>query len=230
MARSVAGGPDSLARLRADLARLGAHAQQLQAAVATAADLADQLNPPGGPAAGPPPGGAPTWVDIEPDQAPAVLVDLARWIAAVLGYHRVAEQLHPCWYRHPGLVQALLDVRVAWLAAYRDPAGGRVPAALDWWQRHLPQLDRQVRELLDRCSSGRHEPAGLPPRVGGESTLRGYALWWAADRNPATEPPSPAPAPGPPDPEAAGGHGVPRPREAPGTRPADRPATEPGAA
>lgn len=218
MSRGVAGGPDSLVRLRADLARLGGQVQQLQGAVVAAAELADQLNPPGGPATGPPE--VATWVDIEPDQAPAVLVELARWIAAVLGYHRVADHLHPCWYRHPGLVQVLLDVRAAWLAAYRDPAGGRVPAALDWWQRHLPQLERQARELLGGCSSARHEPAG-PPRVGSESVLRGYARWWAADRNPATEPP-PAPT------------AVPRPREAPGSpltdRPADRPASEPGAA
>ncbi|MPZ27599.1 MAG: hypothetical protein GEV12_14620 [Micromonosporaceae bacterium] len=228
----MADRPDSLARLRADLARLGGQVQQLQAAVAATTELAgaiddlgtrverlaDQLDPPGaGPAVGRPPE-VTSWLDIRPERAPAALADLARWIATVLAYHRVVDHLQPCWYRHPGLVQVLLDVRAAWLVAYREPAGGGVPAALDWSQRHLPHLERQVQEALGRCSDGRHEPAAAPVPIADEPALHGYALWWATDRRPATEPAPPAPAPG-----------VPRPRKAPGPEPARRPASDPGA-
>lgn len=189
---------DSMARLRTDLTRLAAQVADLQVGVAAAGELAgaidelgtrverlaDQLDPPGSPVAPEPV----AWVDLPADRAAAALVELSGWMSTALAYHRVTSFLYPCWYRHPGLVQVLLDARLAWLAAYREPGPGRVLAALDWSQRHLPHLEQRVRELLGRCSGVRHEPVAAASPAVTEEDLRRYARWWALDRDPATEP------------------------------------------
>jgi hypothetical protein len=133
---------------------------------------------------GPMPPAPVAWVDVAPDRAPAVLVALAEWLSAVLAHHRVVGYLQPCWYRHPGLVQVLLDARTAWLAAYRHPASGRPLAALDWSGRHLPHLEQRVRELMGRCSSVRHEPPAESMPATREADLRAYAHRWATRRTP----------------------------------------------
>jgi hypothetical protein len=195
----MAGKPDtSLSDLRAEVARLAERVARLQAAVGAAVDLADAIDELGTRVEqlasqlteGYEPGPEPVaWVDVGIDRAPAVLADLAGWVSTVLAHHRVVGYLHPCWYRHPALVQVLLDGWAAWLHAYRDPAGGRVLPALDWSGRHLPHLEQQVRDQLGRCSSVRHEPLSESVPAISEADLRAYAHWWATDRTPAREPP-----------------------------------------
>lgn len=188
-----------LTLLRTELNRLATRVARLEAAVTAAVELAsaidqlgarveqlaDQRDPGRAGRVSPVPDPAPVaWVEVAPDRAPAVLVELAEWLSAVLAHHRVVGYLQPCWYRHPGLVQLLLDARTAWLAAYRTPSAGRPLAALDWSGRHLPHLEQRVRELMGRCSSVRHEPPAESVPVTREADLRAYAHRWAASRTP----------------------------------------------
>ncbi|GAA1456193.1 DUF4913 domain-containing protein [Nocardiopsis exhalans] len=98
------------------------------------------------------------WVDMAPDQALTRLGQLQDWMLRVLVHHpRVTVVLHPCWYRHPAVVQMLFDVWRGWEHAYRD--GLDTPhRSLTWWQRDLPELERETARELGHCTSVRHDP------------------------------------------------------------------------
>lgn len=132
-----------------------------------------------------------TWLDLTTDEAQKVFGELWVWMDTVLVHQaRVMELLRPCWYRHPAVVQALLDNRTAWLLAYRNPKGnGAVRSALDWTHRHVPDLERFLSRELARCTNTRHDPERVPlPRVDAQDA-RTYLEWWGGSRDPSTEPP-----------------------------------------
>jgi hypothetical protein len=61
----------------------------------------------------------PSWLgmpdDAEPEQAAALLLDLAAWVGAVyLRYPTSARGLPGCWLWHPDVVEELLWLRRAW--------------------------------------------------------------------------------------------------------------------
>jgi hypothetical protein len=108
-------------------------------------------------------------------------------MGTVLAYEtRTLQLLRPCWYRHPAVVQTLLDVSAAWRSAYRH-ADTEAPR-LEWAQRHLPHLEDRMVRYLRQCTSIRHDPEPMaPPRLDPDQ-LRTYLTWWTGDRVPATEP------------------------------------------
>lgn len=102
------------------------------------------------------------WVDMTPDQARVRLAHLQDWMVRVLVHHpRVTVVLHPCWHRHPAVVQMLLDTCRSWEHAYRDNLD-TPHLSLTWWQRDLPQLEREVARELGHCTSVRHDPDHIP--------------------------------------------------------------------
>lgn len=139
----------------------------------------------------PPPTSATAWVDMGAAQATAELKRLREWMSTVLVHHpRTMAILRPCWYRHPAVVQMLLDTRAAWIRAHR----GQNPEllwALDWWQRHLPQLDQALSSEMGHCTSVRHDPDQVPSPAADEKEVQAYLDWWGTDRRHETEPPSP---------------------------------------
>ncbi|WP_344165648.1 DUF4913 domain-containing protein [Nocardiopsis rhodophaea] len=125
------------------------------------------------------------WIDLDADQALSVFRDLMQWMDVVLVHHTpVTETLRPCWFRHPAVVQVLLDVRAGWLRAYRSP--GRSDAvlwALEWSGRHLPHLEQFLARELGRCTTARHDPDRVPmPRVD-ECDVRAYLQGRSGDGN-----------------------------------------------
>ncbi|WP_152529313.1 hypothetical protein [Nocardiopsis chromatogenes] len=120
-----------------------------------------------------------SWFDLRPEQARQVLDDLSSWLRDVLShYSGAAALLFPCWYRHPALVQDLLDLRSAWLLAYRAPTDGAAARdALDWSERRLPLFQERASSELSRCNGVRHSPETIaipvPTREEADAYLHG---------------------------------------------------------
>lgn len=132
------------------------------------------------------------WVDLDDaGQAHRTLGDLRAWMGTALVHEAQAvELLRPCWYRRPGVVQTLLDVRAAWNVAHRSdlPETAATDRALEMTERHLPHLETRPARLLARCTSVRHDPPGNGPTRPNESEVAAYPPWWAGERTPDSEP------------------------------------------
>jgi len=129
------------------------------------------------------------WVDLDgPDRARRVLGELRAWMDTVLVHEpQVIELLRPCWYRHPGLVQTLLDVQAAWHLAHRAGRSEAAAAdrALELTERHLPHLETRLSRLLAQCTSVRHDPPEADLPRPDEDEVSAYLDWWTGQR---TEP------------------------------------------
>lgn len=126
-------------------------------------------------------------MDMDPHQAHQALERLREWMGDVLAYEvRAAQLLRPCWYRHPAVVQTLLDVSAAWTRAYRG-ADTEIPG-LEWAQRHLPHLEERLARDLRQCTSVRHDPESVALPRPAAAEVHAYLAWWTGGRDPATEP------------------------------------------
>ena len=141
----------------------------------------------------------PSWLTLptEPQDARAVLNDLTAWIRDVyLRYGDAARGLPECWLWHPDIVEELVWLMYAWLAAYRDDDAS-VRLAGDWHDRLRPGVVRRIHGYAPTCSLENHLPgrpnaAGAPhvPVVDDDSTATAaIAAWWTERRD------QPAPAP-----------------------------------
>jgi hypothetical protein len=149
----------------------------------------------------------PSWLTLPRDQpsARAVLSDLTAWLRDVyLRYGDAARDFPECWLWHPEIVEELVWLMYAWLAAYRDdPASGR--AAGDWHDRLRPGVVRRIHGYATTCSLENHLPGrpratGAPqvpltddptddPTGGRRRAVEVIAAWWSQHRD------QPAPAP-----------------------------------
>jgi hypothetical protein len=138
---------------------------------------------------------APSWLDV--DRAAAsrwaaqeILEKLTGWVAGV--YLRYSDaRLPDCWLWHPDVVEELLWLHAAWLAAY-DP-DAPVSAAGDWHDRQRPGVAARIKAYAGMCSLEAHLPdkerhtwAPSTPTVDAVPTI---AAWWATQR----EQPGPVP-------------------------------------
>lgn len=136
-----------------------------------------------------PSGGAPgrvCWIDLDnAGRARRVLDELRAWMGTVLAHEpHILELLRPCWYRHPGLVQTLLDVRAAWHLAHRADLSEAAAAdrALEFTERHLPHLEHRLSRLLAQCTSVRHDPPDADLPRPDEREVAAYLDWWSGPR------------------------------------------------
>ncbi|MFG1635422.1 hypothetical protein ACGFKX_11360 [Pseudonocardia alni] len=146
---------------------------------------------------------APSWLLAPGDTAETrrLLDELCGWAQAVfLRYPDAAKVLPECWLWHPEVVEELLWLMHAWLAAYQGPAAS-VGAAGDWHDRQRPGVVNRIRKEAGSCSIERHQtrpgwsaPAGAPVPVPGTDHVEEIARWWAGQRDQA--PPEPAPVVG----------------------------------
>lgn len=83
--------------------------------------------------------GVASWLDLPTDEvtALAVLTELIRWMEVVYLRYSDAQSLPDCWLWHPDVVEELLWLMHAWLAAYRDEQAP-VSLAADWHDRYRP--------------------------------------------------------------------------------------------
>jgi hypothetical protein len=150
----------------------------------------------------PGPSPAPTWLMLPADAQVArrVLDELVAWLAAIyLRYPDAAGTLPECWCWHPDLVEELLWLMHAWLAAYQGPTAS-IAAAGDWHDRLRPGVVRRIRQAAGSCSLENHTTrpgwarhSSAAPEVPGLHALNAVTSWWATRRDqPAPEPrPSP---------------------------------------
>ena len=127
-----------------------------------------------------------------------MLAELAAWLELVyLRYPDAAQGLPECWCWHPDVVEELLWLMHAWLAAYQGKAAS-VGLVADWHDRYRPGVVRRVRAAAGSCSIEAHQtregwtryPAG-PPVVPGVEALPAIARWWGLGRH--EDAPEPAP-------------------------------------
>ncbi|MGH3866237.1 MAG: hypothetical protein ACRDQ4_08920 [Pseudonocardiaceae bacterium] len=195
-ASSVSGLARELDTLRTELAALRGVPDTLHELAALVAQIADTTTatPPAGPAGGV---GVPSWLDLPTGDLPlalAVLAELAGWLEVVyLRYSDAAAALPGCWLWHPDVVEELLWLMHAWLAAYRTDKAP-VSLAADWHDRYRPGVVRRITATTGGCEPLRHQPDGdrapTPAlTVPGAGTIEPLATWWATHRTHA--PPQP---------------------------------------
>ena len=141
---------------------------------------------------------APSWLLLPTDQAAvaAVVEELCAWLHAVyLRYRDAADGLPECWLYHPDVVEELLWLMHAWLAAYQGRNASAVLAG-DWHDRQRPGVTRRIKTYAGGCSLINHTiRPGRPHVVTGARPVPGVddvvslADWWAQRRDdPAPEP------------------------------------------
>ena len=144
-----------------------------------------------------------------------LLGELCEWLQAVLlRYADAAAALPACWMRHPDIVEELVWLMHAWLAAYQGDTAS-VAAAADWHDRYRPGVVRRIHTYARThggapCALEQHQtrpdwdqyPTGATPTPGVEEVLA-VAGWWASRR----ADPAPEPAPALVTPEGATGDG-----------------------
>ncbi len=203
---------EQLRREQADLGRLAGRVAELGELLTRLADTVGAQRP------AQPATAAPCWLDhpSDPGHDPAgshaavdaakLLTTLAAWVAGVyLRYSDARAGLPECWLRHPDLVEELLWLHRAWLAAYTD--GAPTTAVGDWHDRQRPGVVARIRAYAGTCSLEAHRPGDdqhqLPPTAAAAAdAVEVIAGWWATARD--------QPAPAPTDDQLAAAHDRPR--------------------
>lgn len=137
-----------------------------------------------------------SWLTQDPNEVDAeqLLTSLCGWLHQVfLRYADGARALPDCWLWHPDVVEELLWLWVAWLAAYDDP-DAKPNAAADWHDRLRPGVVRRIRDTYAKsCSIENHPPgpehADEAAPVPLADAVPAIAAWWTNQRD------QPAPAP-----------------------------------
>jgi hypothetical protein len=141
---------------------------------------------------------APCWLDHPTDpgrdpvssraarDAEQILGTLGPWVGAVyLRYSDAASGFPDCWMWHPDVVEELLWLHHAWLAAYHPDAP---PTAVgDWHDRQRPGVVARIRGFAGMCSLDAHQPgqdratpAPITPTADADGAI---AAWWATARD-----------------------------------------------
>jgi hypothetical protein len=125
-----------------------------------------------------------------------ILDELIGWLAAVyLRYADAATGLPECWLWHPDVVEELLWLMHAWLAAYQGPTAS-VTLVGDWHDRYRPGVVRRIRTSAGTCSLENHTTRDDRPRhLGGtavplDDAVERIAAWWGAHRDAAAPEPT----------------------------------------
>jgi hypothetical protein len=119
-----------------------------------------------------------------------LLSKLNAWVAGIYLRYNDARSLPVCWMWHPDIVEELLWLHLAWLAAHSPDAA--TSAVGDWHDRQRPGVVRRVNGYASACSLGAHRPGGdrhttlVPTVVDASDAIAG---WWTTNRDePAPEP------------------------------------------
>ena len=140
----------------------------------------------------------PSWLchPTNPLAVTDTLTQLVEWLRVIyLRYPDAAAGLPECWLWHPDVVEELLWLMHAWLAAYQGPAAS-LGLAADWHDRYRPGVTRRIKTSAASCSPERHQhrpgwdnPTGGPPEVPRVGEVGVIAAWWGEHRDqPAPEP------------------------------------------
>jgi hypothetical protein len=135
---------------------------------------------------------APSWLmaPTAPAETGQLLDELAAWLPVVyLQYPDAVASFPDCWCWHPHVVEELLWLMHAWLAAYQGSSAS-VALAGDWHERLRPGVVRRIKATVGVCSRESHTsrpgwptPVSTAPTVPSEDELSGIAEWWAVRRD-----------------------------------------------
>jgi hypothetical protein len=144
----------------------------------------------------PEPDPVPSWLTLPHDlhSARAVLADLTCWLRDVyLRYADAARDFPECWVWHPDIVEELVWLMYAWLAAYRDDRddGASVRAVGDWHDRLRPGVVRRIHSYAKACSLENHLPGRpratgaphVPVLDGDPAAAAAITTWWTQHRD-----------------------------------------------
>ncbi|MFI2373161.1 hypothetical protein [Streptomyces sp. NPDC018833] len=128
------------------------------------------------------------WTAMAPGERYTRMRELARWVDWLASAFELRDQIPPCWYRHPAVLEHLTALYVSWVRVYCRPAGGPDLAEAKWistlhaFKPHLRVAD---------CADGtHHEPPmrvvpGADSGEGLEEFLTGSAFGAADADHPA---------------------------------------------
>jgi hypothetical protein len=143
----------------------------------------------------------PSWLVAaeDVDTVRELLDEICVWLGAVfLRYSDAASSFPDCWLWHPEVVEELLWLMHAWLAAYQG-SGASVGLAGDWHERLRPGVVRRIRQYAGTCSRDNHRARpgwssldGVAPPVPGLDAVEDISEWWGARRPEAAPEPTPS--------------------------------------
>ncbi|MFI8105403.1 hypothetical protein [Streptomyces sp. NPDC086023] len=125
---------------------------------------------------------------MEPPERRARMRELAVWVDWLRTTFELHNQLAPCWYRHPAVVEHLTALYAGWLRTYaaeQPPAG---PLAEADWINTLHAFTPRFH--LAACATGRHQepPPPVPPPPDAADAFHLYLSVSDATTAPATHP------------------------------------------
>lgn len=132
-----------------------------------------------------------SWLMLPADAEAAgeVLAEVVTWLQAVLlRYRDAADALPDCWAWHPDVIEELLWLMDAWLAAYQGE-NASVALVADWHDRYRPNVVKRIRTHVGNCSLENHTSPAGPAPVPTADAVETIAEWWGEHRD------EPAPAP-----------------------------------
>lgn len=152
--------------LRSELTGLAVTVAGLAEQVAELADAGNRDEP------------APSWLwPLDPGAADRLLAGLVEWARHV--YVAFPDgRLPGCWLWHPHVVEELVWLWRAWLAAYRGMAASPQRAA-DWHDRLRPGVSRRIGAAVGACSLRAHLAPMPAPQVPGADATDVIATWRA---------------------------------------------------
>ncbi|MFE2092388.1 hypothetical protein [Streptomyces sp. NPDC059460] len=128
------------------------------------------------------------WAAMQPSERRARMRELATWVAWLRRTFELHNNIPPCWYRHPPVVEHLTALYTGWLRTYAgEQAAGRELAEADWintLHNFTPRLQ------LAACASGRHQdpPPLVPPPPDADEAFEVYLVTAEATTTAAAHP------------------------------------------
>jgi hypothetical protein len=142
----------------------------------------------------PEPEAVPSWLVLAMDAntAQTVLADLFSWLRDVYLRYADAARLPQCWLWHPDVVEELVWLMHAWIAAYQGDDAS-VKTAGDWHDRHRPGVVARIAKYAGGCDLGKHttgEATGAV-EVPAADAAEAIVAWWTGNRDQAGPEPTP---------------------------------------
>ncbi|WP_326771124.1 hypothetical protein OG978_47950 (plasmid) [Streptomyces sp. NBC_01591] len=128
------------------------------------------------------------WEAMDPPEWRERMRELATWVEWLRRTFELHNNIPPCWYRHPPVVEHLTALYVGWVRTYAgEQAPGRELAEADW----INTLHNFTARLqLAACAGGRHQepPPLVPPPPGADEAFEVYLLTAEATTTAAAHP------------------------------------------
>lgn len=111
------------------------------------------------------------WGDAAGQEEWVALADWVDWFRRTYDV-RSSSVLETCWPQHPGVVEELAALWMAWCGAAEKSRGGDLEALVYWHDRYLPGfLTRFHTYEIHNCDRRKHNPPVAAPRLTDRSLI-----------------------------------------------------------